>query len=68
MFALHHLRFLPILACLAVLQYALQIWGVIDLVQREKTHGQKWIWVLVIMLGETLGPIVYFIFGPDRSK
>ena len=52
---------------LFLLQYAVQIWAVIDLVGREKVHGKKWAWVLVIMLGELLGPIVYFIFGPDRD-
>jgi hypothetical protein len=53
---------------LAILQYIFQIIAVVHLVQTEKIHGQKWVWVLVILLGETLGPIVYFIFGPDRNK
>jgi hypothetical protein len=52
---------------LFLVQYAVQIWAVIDLVGREKVHGKKWAWVLVIMLGELLGPIVYFIFGPKRD-
>jgi hypothetical protein len=52
---------------LLFVQYGVQIWAVIDLVGREKVHGKKWAWVLVIMLGELLGPIVYFIFGPDRD-
>lgn len=64
----HLLNMLPWLIALAVLQYALQIWAVIDLVGREKVKGLKWVWVLVILLGETLGPILYFIFGPDRTK
>jgi hypothetical protein len=64
----HFFRFLPLILVLGVLQYGLQIWATIDLVNREKTHGPKWAWVLVILLGETLGPIVYFIFGPNRTK
>lgn len=56
------------LIALAVVQYGVQIWAVIDLVGREKVHGKKWAWVLVIMLGELLGPVLYFLFGVDRDK
>jgi hypothetical protein len=64
----HVIRLLPLWIALAMLQFGLQLWATIALVQREKTHGPKWVWVLVIWLFELLGPIVYFIFGPDRNK
>jgi len=59
-------QYLPWFLALLALQIGLQIWAVIDLVYHDNIHGKKWIWVLVIMLGETLGPIIYFIFGKKR--
>jgi hypothetical protein len=35
------------------------------LIRREKTKGPKWVWALVIILGELIGPIIYFIFGRE---
>lgn len=48
---------------IALLQLILMIVALVDIAKREKTNGPKWIWVLVVVLGELLGPIVYFIFG-----
>lgn len=59
-------QYLPCFLALLALQIGLQVWAVIDLVYQDNIHGKKWIWVLVIMLGEALGPIIYFIFGKKR--
>lgn len=59
-------HYLPWFLALLALQLGLQTWAVIDLVYHDNIHGKKWVWVLVIMLGETLGPIIYFIFGKKR--
>jgi hypothetical protein len=57
---------LPWLIALAVLQIGLQIWALIDLVNHDNIRGKKWAWVLLIVLGETLGPILYFIFSKKK--
>lgn len=55
---------LRILIPLFVIQLILQIVALVDLYKRETvTGGKKWIWVLVIIFGEILGPAIYFIFG-----
>jgi phosphotransferase system glucose/maltose/N-acetylglucosamine-specific IIC component len=54
---------LPFLIPLLIVQVGLIIVGLIDLSKRQKTRGPKWMWVLIILLGEIWGPIVYFIFG-----
>lgn len=59
-------KYLPLLIPIVVLQLALQIFALIDVARREKTKGPKWIWVLVIVFGEILGSVVYFIFGRDE--
>jgi hypothetical protein len=57
------LEFLPYIIPLVLLQLTLMIVALLDLIRREKTKGPKWVWALVIILGELIGPIIYFIFG-----
>jgi hypothetical protein len=59
------LEFLPFIIPLVLLQLTLMIVALVDLIRREKTRGPKWVWVLVILLGELIGPIIYFIFGRE---
>ncbi|MGA2490584.1 MAG: PLD nuclease N-terminal domain-containing protein [Anaerolineales bacterium] len=39
------------------------ITALVDLIRRQQTRGPKWAWVLVIVLINLLGPIIYFIAG-----
>lgn len=50
---------------LVIVQLTLQIWGILDLVKRDKGsfRGMKLIWFLVILLGESIGAILYFAVG-----
>ena len=57
------LKYLPLIIPLVLIQLALMIFALIDLRKREKTRGPKWMWVLIIIFGELLGPIVYFVIG-----
>jgi hypothetical protein len=61
------LRLLPLLAPLVVIQLALLILGLVDLVRRERTRGPKWAWALVIVLISMIGPILYFLFGREEA-
>jgi len=59
--------YLPLLAPLLVLQLALQVAAIIDLVRRERVRGgNKWVWGALIVLGEVLGPLVYFVAGREE--
>jgi hypothetical protein len=57
------LLLLPIL----VIQIGLQIYALIDLSRQEQIRGSKWMWVLIILLGEIFGPILYFTFARKES-
>lgn len=50
----------------AVVQYAITIWALVDLwrtpVERVQT-GKKWVWVLIILLVNLIGAIVYLAAG-----
>jgi hypothetical protein len=57
------LSILPLLIPLILLQLILMIVALIDLIKRERTRGPKWMWAIIIILGELLGPIIYLVVG-----
>ncbi len=59
------IQLLPLIIPLVVLQLILMIVALIDLSKREKTRGPKWLWVIIIVIGELVGPILYFIIGRE---
>lgn len=52
-----------LIAPLLVLQLVLAAVAIIDIVRIHETRGPKWVWVIVSLFVNTLGPIAYFIFG-----
>lgn len=61
------LKYLPLLIPLLLIQLGLMAFAIIDLVRREKTRGPKWVWALVIVLVNFIGPILYFIIGREEE-
>ena len=56
---------LPFLLPVILLQIALMVVALVDLVRRERTRGPKWAWVLVIVFLNLIGPVVYLLFGRE---
>ena len=58
-------------SALIVVQLALQISALVSLVrtpaERITFGGRKWVWALIILLGEIIGPIVYFAAGRQAA-
>ncbi|WP_047984627.1 PLD nuclease N-terminal domain-containing protein [Ornithinibacillus californiensis] len=52
-----------VIAPLLIIQLILVIVAIIDLVKVKETNGPKWMWALIILLANIIGPILYFIFG-----
>jgi hypothetical protein len=52
-----------LIAPIFVIQAILLIIALIDLIKVEKTFGPKWVWGLVIVLINIIGPILYFVIG-----
>jgi len=52
-----------LVAPLIVIQLILLVVALIDLIRIRSTNGPKWVWALVIIFFNVIGPIVYFIFG-----
>ncbi len=60
------IKYLPLLIPIVLLQIGLMIFALIDLARRERTRGPKWMWVIIIVLGELIGPIVYLVVGREE--
>jgi hypothetical protein len=41
------------------------IFALVDLIRRERTKGPKWLWALIIVFVNLIGPILYFIIGRE---
>jgi hypothetical protein len=57
------MQFIPYLIPVLIIQLVLIVIALIDLVKREHTHGPKWLWAIIIILVNFIGPIVYFVVG-----
>ena len=55
--------FIPFLIPVLIIQLALIVVALLDLVRREKTRGPKWVWAIVILFVNYIGPILYFVIG-----
>ena len=56
---------LPLLIPIIIIEVVLMIAALWDLIRREKTKGPKWLWVVIIIFFNLIGPIIYFIVGRD---
>jgi hypothetical protein len=56
-------QYLPLLIPVVLIELALLVTALVDLIRRPHTNGPKWAWVLVIVLINFIGPIIYFIVG-----
>lgn len=56
---------LPLLIPIILIQIALVVIALWDLWKREATRGPKWLWVLVILMVNFIGPIIYLVVGRE---
>ncbi|GAA0137320.1 PLD nuclease N-terminal domain-containing protein [Paenibacillus sp. YSY-4.3] len=56
-----------LLAPVIALQLILMITALVSLIRAQTVRGAKWIWALVIIFGNMIGSIVYFIFGRKET-
>ncbi|WP_173918822.1 PLD nuclease N-terminal domain-containing protein [Halobacillus sp. Marseille-Q1614] len=54
---------LALLAPVIAIQLILMVIAIVSLIKAEYTNGPKWVWALIILFINILGPIAYFIFG-----
>lgn len=59
--------YIPYLIPIVLIQLGLMIFSLVDLIKRERTRGPKWLWAVVIVLVNIIGPVVYLIVGREES-
>jgi drug/metabolite transporter (DMT)-like permease len=53
-----------IILLVAAVQLATQVYALVDLARRDEVFGgRKWVWALIIVLGNLLGAIGYLVGG-----
>ncbi|UCZ52521.1 PLD nuclease N-terminal domain-containing protein [Bacillus shivajii] len=52
-----------LLAPILVIQLILAAVALVDCFKHNNTRGPQWVWILIIVFINLLGPILYFIFG-----
>ena len=57
-------QLIPLLIPLVLIQLTLQVIALVNLSKKEQVRfNNKLIWVLIIVFGNMIGAIMYFIFG-----
>lgn len=56
-------KYIPLLIPLLLIELGLMLVALWDLIKREQTRGPKWLWVLVILFFNFIGPIIYLVVG-----
>jgi hypothetical protein len=54
---------LPFIIPILVIQVILLIVALLDLVKQPATRGPKWMWAVIIIFVNIIGPVIYFIVG-----
>lgn len=52
-----------LIAPILIIQFVLMAIAIFDLVKFEKTNGPKWVWLIIILVLNIVGPILYFVIG-----
>lgn len=58
---------LPLLLPLVFIQLLLIIVALRDLSRQPVTRGPRWMWVLIIIFINLIGPIAYFVLGREEG-
>ncbi len=59
---------LPLLIPIFIIQIAIMVVALVDLAKRQRVRGDnKVVWVLIIILLELIGPILYLVWGRNTD-
>lgn len=56
---------LPLLVPILIIQLLLIVIALRDLIRRPSVRGPKWVWAVVILFVNLLGPILYFVLARE---
>lgn len=56
-----------LVAPILILQLILVVTALIHCIRQEETNGPKWLWIILILLLNLFGPILYFLIGRKKD-
>jgi hypothetical protein len=62
------IRLLPLFIPLIIIEYGLMIYAIVQVARNEVAYLPKWGWILIIVLVNIIGPIVFLIIGKKKDK
>jgi hypothetical protein len=61
-------QFIALLIPLILIELGLLGFALYDLIKRKRVKGgNKWVWVIIIVLVNFIGPILYFVLGREEE-
>ena len=62
-------EYLPLLIPFVIAQLVLGITALIHVIKHPHYRfGNRVMWILIVLLGQMIGPIIYFIFGRGEEQ
>lgn len=62
------IQYLPFIIPLAVIEIGLAVFALVDVLRHKKfKFGNTVIWVIIVLVVEFIGPILYFTIGKDND-
>ena len=58
---------IPLLIPVLLIQVGLMLAALLDLAKRPSVRGPKWVWVIIIIFINIIGPITYFLIGRQEE-
>lgn len=52
-----------VLAPVFILQLSLMVTALVSCIRQKETNGPKWLWILLILFVNIIGPILFFVIG-----
>lgn len=62
------IKFLPLFIPIIIIQYGLMIFALIQIIKNEVVYLPKWGWILIIVLINIIGSIVFLAIGKKKIK
>ena len=57
--------YIPLIVPLLIIQMTLMLIALLDLRRQASIRGPRWLWLIVIIFLNLIGPILYFVVGKE---
>jgi hypothetical protein len=62
------LQYLPYLIPVVVIELILLVAALLDWLKRPVLRGNRWVWLVIILFVNLIGPIIYFLFARNDEQ